>query len=160
MEDSIMRTKLLITLVLVFALSICTSFAQPLDNDMGMKRYKAGLMNIPDLTEDQLLTIQKLRLEHQKEMLPITSKLQSKRLELRTMMLEESDQININKKIDEIGEIRNDLMKKRMTHRVKIRNLLTDKQKLHFDTMGFEKHGRRGKEFGHTRCFGGCRPHR
>ena len=145
-----MRTKLLLTtLVLTFALSVCASFAQPFDDDMRMIRHKRSFMNIPDLTEDQISKIQKLRLEHQKEMLPIKTKLQSKQLELRTMILEESDQKNIETKIEDIGQIRTEMMKKRMAHRLQIRDLLTDKQKVHFDTMGFGRHDRHGRGMGH-----------
>lgn len=165
MEEVTMKTKLVLTAFLIlFIVSVSNSYAQPMDDkpmDDGIMRMGRRMMDLPDLTTDQITAIHKLRIEHQKEMLPIRTKLHAQRLELQALMLQEPNQKQLDNKIEQIGEIRTELMKKRMAHRLKIRDLLTDEQKAIFDTQGFGKFGRFGRGFhgGHfNKCFDKPRP--
>lgn len=108
-----------------------------------IKREK-GKYNIPDLTTEQLGKIQKLKLEHQKAVLPLQMQLQTKRLELQTLIIEDASWKKIVEKIEEIGKIRIEIQKKQVAQQVAIRNLLTDEQKVHFDA----------RRFGHKGGFG------
>jgi len=113
-----------------------------------MEREKVKPMrpyNIPDLTTDQLAKIQKLQLKHQKAVLPLQAQLQTKRLELYSLIIEDATWEKINTKIEEIGKIRADLQKKQVAHHVAIRKLLTDEQKVYFDA----------RELGHRGGFVG-----
>lgn len=89
---------------------------------------------IPDMTEQQKEQMEQLRTEHLKVMLPLKNQLQEKMARLRTLSTAEKVNMNdINKKIDEIGELKIKLMKERATHRQDIRKLLTEEQRVMFD---------------------------
>ncbi|MDZ7261791.1 MAG: Spy/CpxP family protein refolding chaperone [candidate division KSB1 bacterium] len=110
-----------------------------------------GLYDIPDLTPEQSSKIQKLELEFQKNTLPLHTQLQTKQLELRTLIIENAELSKLEAKIDEISKARAELMKKRIAHRLEIRKLLTDEQKAHFDLQGFDLGPRGGPRPGHIR---------
>jgi Spy/CpxP family protein refolding chaperone len=119
---------------------------------MGEMKHGMGLCDIPDLSSEQISKIQKLKLGFQKEMLPLRTQLQTKRLELQTLIAENAEQKKLEAKIDEISKASAELMKKRIAHRQEIRKLLTDEQKAYFDLRGFGM-GRKGG-FGHDRMRG------
>jgi Spy/CpxP family protein refolding chaperone len=118
----------------------------------GYKKHKQGQMRkhgegqgIPGLTSEQLVKMQKLKLAHKKEALPLRTKMQAKRLDMETLVLEDADLKKINAKIEQIGKIRIELQKKRMAHRMGVRKLLTEEQRIRFDAKGFgHGHGRKG----------------
>jgi len=97
--------------------------------------------NIPDLTEDQQQKIEKMRTTHMKEMIQFRNVMAEKRAHLNT--LRTADKVDINaiyNAIDEMGANRTKMMKKREAHRQSIRQILTDDQKVYFDS-------RRGRGF-------------
>ncbi|MBD3225199.1 MAG: periplasmic heavy metal sensor, partial [Caldithrix sp.] len=80
---------------------------------------------IPDLTEDQKEKVSNLRTVHLKDMLPLRNKMGELRAELRT--LSTATRINmgqINAKIEKIGELHTEMMKKRAGMKQEIRKLL------------------------------------
>ena len=136
-----MKIKTSIFMIIVL-LAACFSYAQPFNrDDRRMFDCDNNCMRIPDLTEDQMAKIQKLKLDHQKEVLPIQTKIKTQQLELKTMILENTSQKQILNKVEDIGKIKIELMKKHMVHRLAVRNLLTDTQKIYFDSKGFDRHG-------------------
>jgi Spy/CpxP family protein refolding chaperone len=89
---------------------------------------------IPDMTEQQKEQMEQLRTEHLKIMLPLQNQLQEKKAQLHTLSTAEKVNMNvINKKIEEIGELKIKLMKEREAHCQDIRKLLTEEQRLMFD---------------------------
>lgn len=137
-----MRSKLFLTaLVTVFLVSGIAAFAQDFDRDFQFDGPRKGFPAIPDLSAEQMKSIQKLRLEHQKEVLPLRTKIKASGLDLKTLIMEDASQKQIERKIEEIGTFRTELMKLKVTHRMAIRNLLTDEQKVYFD---MPHKGRRG----------------
>ncbi len=104
-----------------------------------------------NLTEEQQEKIQKMKLQHQKEMLALQTELKTKKLDLRALKTEKADSATINAKIDEIAEAQAAIQKKAFAHHMEIRNILTDEQKEIFDKMphscgmtlgvGFMSHG-------------------
>jgi len=97
-------------------------------------------MDIKDLTADQEEEIKKLKLELEKEILPFRSEIEVKSAELKMLLISENpDQKTINKKIEEIGELRTTMQKLRTHHLLKIRMLLTPEQKVEFNKRVFEK---------------------
>ena len=103
----------------------------------GNKERTGGLYNIPNLTSEQTSKIQKLQLNFQKEMLKSRTHLQTKQLELQTLLNDNAEEKTIDAKIDEIAKIRTELMKKGISHRREVRKILTDEQKAYFDLRGF-----------------------
>lgn len=110
-----------------------------------------------NLTDDQEKKISELRTAHQKEMTAFRNDMAIKEAELQKYRsADKPDMTQINKSIDEIGKLRTDMQKKRVTHELAVRNLLTDEQKAIYDTrrgsisQGFGKdmNGYRGKNVG------------
>lgn len=90
-------------------------------------------LNLSDQQEEEL---QKMRLDFQKEMLPLKTELQTKMLELRQLRLENAETNKINAKIDEIARTRAEIQKKAYAHHLEVRKILTEEQKRIFDNMG------------------------
>jgi Spy/CpxP family protein refolding chaperone len=98
---------------------------------------------IPNLTEDQQKKISDLRTAHQKDMLNLRNDLAIKEAELKKYRTADKPDIAlINKTIDEIGKLRTDMEKKRVSHELAVRGLLTDEQKTAFDLrISYPEHG-------------------
>lgn len=107
-------------------------------NGMGAKNNNAGMcMNLPGLTEDQRDQISKLRTNFMKESLEIRNKMQVQRAELK--MISTGDDVDLNKvnaKIDEIADLRAQMMKMHASHRQDVRNVLNEEQQVIFDQRG------------------------
>ncbi|MCK4494835.1 MAG: Spy/CpxP family protein refolding chaperone [Candidatus Aminicenantes bacterium] len=100
------------------------------------------------LTESQLIKIDELELNLEKEISPLLSKLRLKDLELRQL----SDRANPNEqkiesKINEIIKIDDAITEKENSYNEKVRNLLTKEQKAIFDSYY--------RDFGYSRDFYG-----
>ena len=130
-----------ITVLLMVLLSAAVIFGQEED----MPKEKHGRMGRMNLTEQQTDQIHTLKTEAEAEMLPLETKLKTKQAELKELMVaEKPSQRAINSKIDEIGNLQTTIQKKRIGHRLEVRSLLTDEQKVWFDRMDGAKRGRRG----------------
>ncbi|MCK4663623.1 MAG: Spy/CpxP family protein refolding chaperone [Bacteroidales bacterium] len=142
---------LLVGMFFLFNLSV---FAQQ-GSAMGQGQGKANcqgkcLMNIPDLTDEQTEQIENVRIENMKKTLPLKSQLEEKRAKYKTLMVaEKADMNEINKIIDEMGEIKTQKMKQRTSHKQEIRKILTDDQRVYFDTKTFYSKGKRMGKKGH-----------
>ena len=138
-----MKTKsILITAILL--LSVVSGFAQ-----RGTMQHRSAQMphpyfagqpefpcfdHIPDLTEAQRTQIKTIRTNFLKIVTPLKNQLAEKRAHLKTITaVDNPNQKEIDKTVDEIGNLRTTIMKERITMRQKIRHLLTDEQKVYFD---------------------------
>ena len=102
-----------------------------------------------DLTDAQQEQLQALRLEHYKEVKPLRSKMAELKARERTLMLEDKvDMKALNSVIDEQSELSNNIRKLRAAHRVDVRALLTDEQKMILDQRNSFRHQRRGGNYG------------
>jgi Spy/CpxP family protein refolding chaperone len=100
-------------------------------SDMGHGKH---MPMIPGMTEQQKEQMEQLRTEHLKVMLPLKNQLQEKMVRLHTLSTAEKVNMNdINKKIEEIGELKIKMMKEQAAHRQDIRKLLTEEQRVMFD---------------------------
>ncbi len=89
--------------------------------------------SLEDLTAEQRKAIREITLEHQKEMITLRAEMEAKSLELQELVRAEAGEAAIFAKLDEIGALRNEMMKKRMAMRLEIRAQLTAEQKERFD---------------------------
>jgi Spy/CpxP family protein refolding chaperone len=95
---------------------------------------------VPDLTAEQEQQMGELRTMHLKEMNNFRIDLKIKQAELQKLQTADKvDMDKINAKIDEIGIIKVQMAKKRAAHIQKIRALLTDDQKVFFDSRHHKK---------------------
>jgi len=120
-------------------------FAHAMGQEMGMHRHPRHLRGIPDLTDEQKEQIEEIQTVTQKTTTLLRSQLNTLSAELDELLIAENPDRNaIDKKMDEIAKVRTELHKKRIDARLKIRALLTEEQRVHFDAMQSHKRGRRG----------------
>jgi len=99
--------------------------------------------NIPDLTEAQQKKIAEMRVGQMKDMLMFRNSMAEKKARLNTLRTADKADMNaINKTIDEMGAIKTQMMKKREAHRQAVRQILTDEQRVIFDSRPM--HGPKG----------------
>jgi len=114
------------------------------DGSAPMDRMEAWL----DLSDEQETQIEKLHLDHQKEILPMRNKIREKDAQLNTMISEGANQSKIDQLVEEIGVLRTEIQKSRMNTHLKVRELLTDEQKVKFDNHFANRFGQGGPMMG------------
>lgn len=133
-----MKKTILIALIAVFTTTGGQIFAQDMQGrgnggpSQGLNKEHKCM--IPGLTEDQQKKIDALKVNHQKQMLDLKNQIREK--EARLITLTTGDKINKDeafKIIDEISVLKATREKAKLDHRLAIRSLLTDEQKLWFD---------------------------
>ncbi len=139
------KTTLTLAIILLMATATDT-FAQ---RGRGFDRV-GGLEqvcpNIPNLTEEQQQQITELRTGHLKEMQSMRDKIDVNRVQWRALMRgDRADMDAINANIDERTELRNQMEKMQATHHQAIRSVLTEEQRVWFDSVprGFSRAGAR-----------------
>ena len=89
-----------------------------------------------NLTEDQVAKMKDLRTKNLKQMQPISNLMQEKRARMRTLTTAENiNQNEIDKLIDEITGLSAKQMKLRVAHQQELRALLTEDQRVIFDSF-------------------------
>ena len=100
-----------------------------------MEQRAGAAAHIPDLTPDQEAAIKKERLNHTKNRTALINQIREKHAHLVSLL--SSDDLNmndVNKTIDQIGELQTKLLKENVTHDRNVRDLLTPVQKIIYDT--------------------------
>lgn len=93
--------------------------------------------NLPGITQEQTDQIDKLRQQNMKNTQQLRNTVFEKRAHLRTLSATDNpDTDAINKTIDDISGIRAEIEKGRMATHQKIRNILTEEQRVIFDNAG------------------------
>ena len=148
------NTLFLVIATLLMSLNIEAN-AQRTNKGQGQGMYQQNRQgmrcNIPDLTEAQQKKIAEMRVGQMKDMLTFRNSMAEKRARLNTLRTADKVDINaINKTIDEMGATRIQMMKKREAHRQAVRKILTEEQRVIFDSRSMHGHkggmmGRHGK---------------
>jgi Spy/CpxP family protein refolding chaperone len=116
-------------------------------NRRNAERTKSDDAKEHKFTDEQRKQMKEIRTEGMKKTLPLQNQLNEKKARLRTLeTVDKSDMSEINKTIDEITKIKASIMKIKAENKQKIRALLTDEQKLHFDLTRHERNKRRHKK--------------
>jgi Spy/CpxP family protein refolding chaperone len=117
------------------------------------------MMTQLNLTDEQRDKVEEIHLNGQKGMLPLRNNIQEKNVQLRTLRTSaDYDEAAVNALIEEIGELRTAMMAMRTGHQQQIREILTEEQRIKFDTMQqmrgpkqqgqrMNKNNRRGRSF-------------
>jgi Spy/CpxP family protein refolding chaperone len=134
------KTIILLSVTLLMA----TGFDALAQRGRGMARQ--GAMNrssemgwvcpaIPNLTEEQNEQILELRTAHLKEMQTLRNQVDINRAQYRALMrTDDANMSAINANIDERSGIRNRMEKSQASHHQAVRNLLTEEQRVYFDS--------------------------
>lgn len=86
------------------------------------------------LTEDQKMKADKMHLELKKAMEVLTAKVKLKEAELNAMVTKDKPDTNaIHGKINEIAELKKEMMTKKYDHILEMRAMLTPEQRVSFD---------------------------
>lgn len=94
------------------------------------------MMTQLNLTDEQRSKVEEIHLNGQKGMIPLRNNIQEKNAQLRTLRTSaDYDEAAVNALIEEIGELRTAMMAMRTGHQQQIREILTDEQRIKFDTM-------------------------
>lgn len=110
------------------------------------ERAQGQQMRLPNLTDEQKEQIKAIRLNGQKEALPLRNELMEKKARLRTLTTSEDyNENSVNNTIDDISELEASLMKLRQNHRQEVREILTEEQRIVFDSAS-----QRGKRKGNN----------
>jgi len=142
MKNNLKITSLLLIAGLLFSLS--PLFGQEKPENPAPAPMMAP--PIPQLTEEQRVKIQELRLKHMKEILPLETDLQIKRLELENLWTADKlDAKAIIAKVKEINELQNKLELTRVNHRLEIAQILTPEQRRQMQDMLGPGMGRPGR---------------
>lgn len=101
-----------------------------------------------DLNDEQKAQIEKIHLDMQKELLPTFNELREKNTKLNTLISENESESKINQLIDEISKLQATVRKGRISTHFKVRELLTDEQKIKFDTFSGKRFNGMGRHPG------------
>lgn len=97
---------------------------------------------IPNMTEEQKTKVKDLRIAFYKLAQPLHNQMEELKAKEHTLTTSEKPDIKaINANIDEITKVQNQLMKAMASHRQDIRSLLTEEQKIRFDSKPLGKRG-------------------
>ncbi len=137
----ILRSSKIVLPIIALLFVVTSAFAQmpEMRPERGDKEHECRSqrehMRIPDLTDQQFEQMKSMRTEHMKEMQSLRNQMMEKKARLRT--LSTADKVNmaeINKVIDDIGKMQTQMMKMKEQHRQNIRKMLTEDQRIFFDS--------------------------
>jgi zinc resistance-associated protein len=122
---------------ITWAVALLAAASMAFGQGAGPKNAPKGCPGIPGLSEDQQKKVQALDLETEKALLPLKAQMDVKAAELRALALAENPEKGaIDKKIEEIGLLRTQIMKKKIMNKLAVRALMTPDQRIGFDKMG------------------------
>ncbi len=92
-----------------------------------------------NLTIEQQETFEELNLDQMEVMQKYHSLLQIREAELSAAILNESSDDDVKEIVSEINDLRGKQFEARVLHRIELRGLLTDDQRIRFDQMSFDR---------------------
>lgn len=148
-EETLMKsltTTVLITALAVSSIGVLTP-AYADQHGKRMMHYSSSWK--ASLTEDQANNIAQLKLDHKKKVYPLKAKIKQAKIELALLITENSpSQSNINKKIDQIIKLKAEKMRLKANHKIKVRKILNDEQRVKYDIKILKK-ANQGKKRDH-----------
>lgn len=137
------------TIAAILLLTAGTLWAQP-GRGLGPCMAATGRPGVwapVDLTEQQQEQIKQIRLKHQKEINDLSNELAEKMAAYRTLMQQDkADMKNIESNIDQRTALMAGMMKKRAAMHQEIRSVLTEEQRLLWDSgRKIDRPGRSGR---------------
>jgi Spy/CpxP family protein refolding chaperone len=140
-----MRRSVVFSIMLIFVVGAIVFAQQGLQQNRplrGQRMDRDGVRGriwdrIPDLTDEQKDQLGKLQLDHLKAVKDLNNSLMEKRAVLHSLTTaDKADMNKINAKIDEICKLQTEKMKEREKQHQAVRSVLTEEQRVVFDSMG------------------------
>ncbi len=149
-----MKRNLLISALLMVMLLISSqSFGQrnrTMRQDRPANPQEGVCLNLDDLSEEQESKITELRTAQLGQRLEHRNQMDELRARKRTLQTQpDADLSAINQVIDQMSDLRSDMMKQAAAHRQQVRELLTDEQRVIFDSRTMRAGAGRGMGQGH-----------
>jgi|GEM_PF-2030318 len=133
------------------------AIAQPAPSSPPMMHKMDDPLN---LSEQQRSQIDALRLDHEKQMMGFKDQLHSLRTQMNILITTNNPSTSEIKKLaGQIGDVTEKMAQATAEHKVNVRKLLTDEQKVKFDLMTLDRRGqmgRRGPGSEAPPCAPGC----
>jgi Spy/CpxP family protein refolding chaperone len=148
----------ILSLLSVLMLTVI-AFAQPGKGQRWGQKGERGswMQRYLDLTAEQETKIEDLRLQNQRAMIPLRSKLESLQADLQLAMTAEAfDKSKTEKIVTEMQKVRTDMQMAGIMHHQTVREVLTPEQRKKFDAHLLSRKGFRG---GRGNCPGRCCGH-
>lgn len=111
---------------------------------MGMEMGIAGgeegpghgmkMMEELELTKEQRAKMREMTVTFRKELIPLTAQARVMRIELQELIRSDAGRGDIDKKIDQIGDLRTQIQKRSVGYRLSMRQLLTPDQREKWDS--------------------------
>ena len=148
--------KTLSTLILTIVLTTTgigfspTALAKQQGGMGGMgNMYKGDGCWKSDLTTDQQNLLDKLKLDFKKKKLPLMTQMKQARVDLALLITtDKPNQKAIDKKINDIVDLKSQKMQLKAKHKIAVRKLLNEEQRVKFDLKMLKK-AFHGKKKGH-----------
>ena len=92
------------------------------------------------LTDEQEKQIARLKLDYKKKAMPLKGRIQQAKVELALLITtDKPNQNDINKKIDEITKLKAEKMRLKAAHKIEVRKVLNEEQRVQFDLRQLKK---------------------
>ena len=93
-----------------------------------------------NLTDEQTKKLDKLHADYKKQKFPIKAKLKVAKVDLAVLVTADSpNQDAIDKKIEQILKLKREKMRIKTAHKIEVRKMLTDEQRVQFDMHVLKK---------------------
>lgn len=118
-----------------------------------------GCMAAMELSEKQQNQISKMRLNHRRKMIEMRTEIAGMHGKIKLLITSDKfSKSTLDELSGKLGQFKTKMIQMRVNHMREVRDLLTAEQKIKFDQMILDRHG---KGPGHGKMGkGGCRPHR
>lgn len=154
MKTDLIKTSGLIVMALML---VTTVYAQsPRQGNRGSGPYGQGKASMSahlslDLTTEQEEAMKSLRTENYKTMKPLKNKMAELKAREKTLMSEETVDLKaVNKVIDDQTDLMNQMRKIQATHKVEVKEILTDEQEMKLEQRSqFKRNRAQGSKRGY-----------
>ena len=146
-----MKKKIMFVSLAVLLISVGMVAADQKRNGNGPRQ----MMKMLELTEAQESQILDLKLDHEKQIMPLRTDLKELRSQMKLELIAEKFNENkVSKLMDQMSDLQKEIHMKRALHQRAVRDVLTEEQKKKFDLHilsrgekrgGFSRHARHGQ---------------
>ena len=148
-----LATALIISCLTITGAGLSTNVLADHGKGMGMMHHGGhGSSWKASLTDEQRTKIAKLKLDYKKKKYPLKAKLKQAKIDLALLVTSDKpNQNSIDKKIDQIAKLKREKMQLKAKHKIAVRKLLNEEQRVKFDMKVLKKayHGKRKGGYGH-----------